>query len=325
MDAPRPPRGGIAATVLVAGESLIDIVVDAQGRTSEHVGGSPANVALGLAALAHPTSLATTLGSDAHGTQCREHLLSHGVDVRAAAGTDPTSTALARLDATGAAAYEFSLHWAPGPIATGGFGHIHTGSIAATLAPGAADVLAAVAAARPHATVSYDPNIRPSIMGEPEPLRAQIEEIVAMSDVVKASEDDLDILYAGQSPEQVMARWAELGCALSVITLGAAGVRWRVPATGAAVTAAALRDEVVDTVGAGDSFMAGLLSGLLDLGLLGGPNARGALRTAAATDVSPAVDRALATSAVTVGQAGAYAPSRDEIAALLPQRGRTHA
>ena len=306
---------GAHPRVLVVGESLVDIVTDADGETAEHVGGSPANVAVGLARLDHPVDFATTLGQDPRGERIAAHLGRHGVAVVAAShGDDPTSTAVATLDATGAATYEFDLYWnlphLQLPEATG---HLHTGSIGAVLPPGSSHVLEALEAAREVGTVSYDPNIRPGIMGDLDTVRATVEQIVRLSDVVKASEEDLALLYAGQSPQEVMAHFVGLGTGLAVVTQGADGVRYRVAADPRVAHAPTRAERVVDTVGAGDSFMAGLISGLLVTGLLGDPGARRRLREATLEDVRSAVERGLATSGVTVGRAGAYAPSLDEL------------
>lgn len=301
--------------LLVVGEALVDIVTDPTGGTAEHVGGSPANVAMGLARLGHPVSFATWLGRDERGRRIADHLAEHGVTVLPDSyGDAPTSTALALLDPFGAATYEFDLHWdLPALDVPEAVGHVHTGSLGAVLRPGAAAVRSALAAAHDRCTISYDPNVRPGVMGDVEALRAQVEDHVGRSDVVKASEDDLTALYAGLSPEQVMDRWVGLGAALAVVTLGGDGVVYRVAAGTQTRRAATRAERVVDTVGAGDSFMAGLLSGLASGGLLGDPAARALLRGATLEDVRPAVERGLATSGVTVGRAGAYAPGLDEL------------
>ncbi|GAB3068499.1 carbohydrate kinase [Pedococcus soli] len=232
----------------------------------------------------------------------------------ASLGAARTSVAAATLDQGGAASYDFDLLWElPEVVLEPGTSHVHTGSIATVLQPGAQSVTAALRAVREVGTVSYDPNIRPSIMGDLDAVRDRVEELVGLSDVVKASEDDLDLLYPDRSPEEVMARWVELGAGMTLVTLGGEGVVYRVAAGEQVVTEPARADRVVDTVGAGDSFMAGLVSGLVVAGLLGDPGARERLRSATLEDVSPAVDRGLATSGVTVGKAGAYAPSLDEL------------
>ncbi|MFC7487602.1 PfkB family carbohydrate kinase [Knoellia sp. CPCC 206453] len=304
-----------AQHILVVGETLVDIVHTPDGAVAEHVGGSPANVAMGIARLGHTTVLATTLGDDAHGTRCEEQITSHGVAIENLdTGSHPTSTAIATIDDSGAAEYDFDLHWDLRPVADlDTFAHVHTGSIAATLTPGAAVVTQTLVDARERATISYDPNVRPTIMGSVDEVRARVEELIALSDVVKASEDDIDWLYAGESLPDVMAAWGRLGPGLVVITRGGDGVTYRATATGEIADAPARVDEVADTVGAGDSFMAGLVSGLLDAGLLGDTDARQRLSTATLEAVAGSVSRAMATSAITVGHAGAYAPTREEI------------
>jgi fructokinase len=301
--------------VVVVGELLVDIVSHPDGRSAEHVGGSPANVALGLARLGHDTHFATLVGTDERGARCAAHVEDGGVHLLpgSVSPEHPTSTALATLDAGGAATYVFDLHWnLPAVQLPEGTGHLHIGSIGTTLRPGEAEVTAAVHRVRANGTISYDPNVRPTIMGAVENVRPRVEELIALSDVVKCSEDDIDWLYPGQDAADVMARWAALGASLTVVTLGPAGVVWRA-ASGEEGHAPARTDAVVDTVGAGDSFMAGLVSGLLDAGLLGSPEARQRLAVAGLAQVTPAVQRALATSGVTVRRAGAYAPTREEI------------
>lgn len=300
--------------ILVIGEALIDRVRDADGDVVEHPGGSPANVAVGLARLDQPVDFATRLGPDARGTRIADHLTRHGVSLLSTTtGEQATSVAEAHLDAAGAAEYTFDLHWdLPHLEVPAGTGHVHTGSIAAILQPGADSVLAALQEAREHATVSYDPNIRPDIMGDLSVVRERVEELIALSDVVKASEDDLLLLYPGSAVSEVLRRWATLGPALVVVTRGPEGVVFGLSTTGELASAPTLAEAVVDTVGAGDSFMAGLLSGLASAGLTG---AEGRKRLAEATlaDVRHAIDRALACAAATVARAGAYAPSLDEL------------
>jgi len=298
---------------LVVGEALVDAVTTPAGLTEEHVGGSPANVAFGLAALEHPVDLATWIATDERGRRIEEVCRARGVALTAGSQGAPfTSVAHATLDASGAASYVFDLEWqvaaVPGLTA---YGHVHTGSIAAVLEPGGTQVRAILAAARElGATVSYDPNARPSLMGRPERARETIESSIALADVVKLSDEDVDWLCPGESLDAVLSAWGELGAAVVVVTRGGAGAVVRVTRTGEQLALPAPRVEVVDTVGAGDSFMAGLVSGLLDAGLLGGPEARTRLRAASLDDVVPSVERALRAGALTVERAGAHAPTR---------------
>jgi len=299
---------------LVIGEALIDIVARHGESAVEHVGGSPANVAVGLARLDHPVLFVTCLGDDERGDRIRTHLKHRSVAI--VDGTDdyPTSTAQANIDESGAASYEFNLFWDPGFIELPtSVHHIHTGSIAAVLDPGGTEILGALDRGRGQATVSYDPNFRPSIMGDIAAAIARIEDVMGRSDVVKASSDDIAIMYPDLSLEEVIARWLDLGPALAVITRAEAGVSYRTRADSEVVTRPAPPTTVVDTVGAGDSFMAGLISGLTASGLLGGPEARERLHTALAADVESAIARGAACGAMTVARAGAYAPSLDEL------------
>jgi fructokinase len=289
-------------------------------------------VALGVARLGHPVRLATRVGRDRFGDELRTHLGGSGVVITEGSVTDaPTSTAIAHLDGNGAATYEFDISWDLPPAALEPgctTGHLHTGSIAATLAPGADQVLAAVEAARGRATVSYDPNLRPALLGPPEDERPRVEQLVSLSDVVKASQEDLEWLYPGQDIQEVALRWVRSGPSLVVLTLGAEGARawWRqgrrdLPGTPV---------EVTDTVGAGDAFMAGLISGLLRAGMLGGaaggPDgalARTRLRSATATtrlhrELLRALDLAGRAAAFTCTRQGADPPTRAEITGWSP-------
>lgn len=311
-----PPTPDLTGHTLVVGESLIDVVHRADGSTQEHVGGSPANVAVGLARLGHVVEFATLVGDDERGARIASHLVAEGISLTdGGVGERPTSLATSTLDATGAAAYTFDLSWDLPELAhLKGLTHVHTGSIAATLEPGASAVLATVQRARPNATISYDPNVRPSLMGKPPEVRAKIEALIGLSDVVKASDEDIAWLYDGVPLPDILRLWAQLGPSLTVVTRGDDGAVIGLRITGQLTSVAAPPVEVVDTVGAGDSFMAGLLSGLLDAGFLGGVQGRERLRSASLADIRPAVDRALACAAITVSRAGANPPRRAELA-----------
>ena len=298
---------------LVLGEALVDIVVSPDGTTREHVGGSPANVAIGLARLGHPVELATHIGPDRRGAAVRAHLERDGVIIAPGSfAAERTPTATATLDDLGIATYTFDLIWdLPADLGPGAATHLHVGSIATALEPGATQLRRIVAEARAAATVSYDPNLRPAILGAPEPHRAGVESLVADSDVVKASDEDLAWMYAGQPVDDVLRRWAALGPRVVVCTLGSEGARALV--AGELFTVPPVRVEVVDTVGAGDSFMGALVSGLLDAGLLGGPASRTALAAADPAAVRPALERAIRVAAITCSRAGADPPYRREL------------
>ncbi|WP_367652416.1 PfkB family carbohydrate kinase [Intrasporangium sp.] len=300
---------------LAVGEALIDEVTSPGGAVAEHVGGSPANVAFGLAALGHDVELATWLGVDAHGARIEQVCRSRGVALTPGShGAASTPVAHALLDERGSATYTFDLEWAPETFpAPGSHGHVHTGSIGAVLQPGALAVRQFLALAhQAGATVSYDPNLRPALMTLEE-ARAAVAAALALADVVKASDEDLAWLSPGSSVEQVAKEWAALGPAIVVVTLGAAGAFVRCSVSGEMTRLPAAAVHLVDTVGAGDSFMAGLISGLIDADLLGSREARERLRGATLDEVVPAVERALKTAALTVARAGAYAPGRNDL------------
>ncbi|MFI1934659.1 carbohydrate kinase [Streptomyces sp. NPDC020330] len=300
---------------LVIGECVADIVRQPGEADRVHPGGSPANVAYGLARLGHDTTLLTQLGPDAHGRLIRDHLAAAGVEVRTDGATGPTPSAAVTLDDRGHATYAFEVGWALGPVVLDRVPrHVHTGSIAAVVEPGAATVLAAVESLRAGATVSYDPNVRPELMGERTRARDRVERCVALSDVVKASDEDLRWLYPDEEPEQVAERWLAAGPALVLVTRGGAGAFALF--TGGRAVAEALPVDVVDTVGAGDAFMSGTLHALAAHGLLG-PGARDRLHSVGRDAVTDVLRHAVASAAVTVSRAGANPPGADELREAL--------
>lgn len=300
--------------VLTAGEALIDIVHSPDGKVAEYVGGSPANVAMGLARLGHPSDLATHVGTDARGVRIAEHLGERGVSLTPGSDSaDRTPTAAATVDEDGVATYVFDLQWTVPEVSHANYGHLHTGSIACTLEPGGTEVLALMEAARAYGTVSYDPNARPTIMGAPRDARQRIEDCIGRSDVVKCSTEDAEWLYEGAEMADIAREWGRLGPALIIITRGGDGAMAYLSHSGESIEVAARRVEVEDTVGAGDSFMSGLVSGLLDEGLLGSTQARAQLQEADFEPIKRAVARAVATASFTVVRAGAQAPTRTEL------------
>ncbi|MCX4850016.1 carbohydrate kinase [Streptomyces sp. NBC_00893] len=301
--------------LLVIGECVADIVRLPGAADQVHPGGSPANVAYGLARLGHGTTLLTQLGPDGNGRLIRDHLAGAGVEVRTDDATAATPSAAVTLDGHGRAAYTFEIAWALGPVSLDRTPrHVHTGSIAAVMEPGAATVLGAVESLRTSATVSYDPNVRPELMGDHDSAVRRVERCVALSDVVKASDEDLEWLHPGQDPERVAERWLATGPALVLVTRGGDGALAVLP--GGRVTVDALRTEVVDTVGAGDAFMSGTLHALAGHGLLGA-DGRERLRSLDRTRVADVLRHAAASAAVTVARAGANPPDGAELRAAL--------
>lgn len=303
---------------LVIGEALIDAVTTAEGALEEHVGGSPANVAFGLAALDHEVSLATWLATDDHGNRIAEHCRERGVELTAGSQGAPfTSVAHASLDTKGAATYRFDLEWQLAAVpGLPGFGHVHTGSIAAVLEPGGTAVRDTLRQTRPTATVSYDPNARPTLMGDPHRARRTIEECVALADVVKVSDEDLAWLHPDESVDDVVAKWSDLGPSLIVVTQGADGARATVTRTGETHRAPAPPVTVLDTVGAGDSFMSALLAILCDWDVpTDGPGALDALDE---DHVRLLLRGSMRAAAATCSRRGANPPTRRELPTTWP-------
>ncbi|MDN6331174.1 MAG: carbohydrate kinase [Micrococcaceae bacterium] len=300
----------------VMGEALVDVLSGGIAAPQAYVGGSPMNVAVGLARLGHPVSFVGRYGDDEYGAMIHEHLRSNDVQEVLPADGLPTSTARGTLDPVGAASYEFDMVWdlsAFDPASSDVLADsqlLHTGSIATVLEPGAGTVRAAVERARPHATISYDPNVRPSFVTNHSQAIEDVERFVALSDVVRASDSDLAWLYPERSVEETAHAWLELGPAMVVATYGSGGP-WGVVAAGEARTQAPVVD-VADTVGAGDSFMAALLSTLVDRGLVGAAH-RESLRGLSVGQLEEILDYAARAAALTVSRAGANPPRRDEI------------
>lgn len=297
---------------LVIGEALVDVVRRSDGTQTAHAGGSPANVAFGLARLGRSVELLTSLGDDPYGALVREHVESSGAMVAAGNASRHTSVATATLDEHGVATYDFDLEWTlpadpttlPDPVV------VHTGSIAAVLEPGATTVELLVGAARERATITYDPNVRPSLMGDRGQARVTIERLVALADVVKVSDEDLEWLFPAEEPSDAAQRWLALGPALVVVTLGSEGALAVCEAGVVSVPPVVV--DVADTVGAGDSFMSGLLDGLWSADMLG-VRRRDALGAIDLPTVTRILERCARIAGITVSRSGANPPTRAEL------------
>ena len=290
--------------VLAIGEALIDVVITHEQPECpcEIPGGSPANVALTLGRLGRPVALATWFGADTRGRLIDFHMNDSGVYITPASrGASHTSTALARLDENGAASYTFDLEWAPtAPIEVPETAQIiEAGSISAIIEPGASAVLDALARGREHALIFFDPNARPSIMGEPAAALTSLERFI------------IDWLTGGACIDEVVDRWLGMGVSLVVVTRGKHGSDVAT-ASGLRYTKTPGDVEVVDTVGAGDSFMGGMIDAMWGMGLRGA-EAREALRTLPEEQVRAIIDRASAVSDVTVSRKGANPPWAHEL------------
>jgi fructokinase len=278
------------------------------------------------------------LADNHFGRLLREHAEAERIDIsRAPAAAEPTTLAVASLDREGRASYDFYTNgtadwqWTADELAripddTAVF---HTGSLAAWTPPGDAKILDAATRLRREgrALVSYDPNIRPALLGAPDHARTVVERSVAAVHLVKASREDAEWLYPGASLADVSRRWLELGALLVVITDGPDGAHlsWTPVAGDASDTADPQQQQqqpepehlhrhgrrvrVADTIGAGDAFTAGLLSAFVRRGL----HEPERLRRCPPALLAEATDEAVLASALTCERPGADPPTRAEL------------
>ena len=300
----------------VVGEALVDIVVTPTGH-KKFVGGSPVNVACGLARLSMVTSLRTQIGDDENGWLIQDHLVAEGVQLHpGSVGANRTSTAIARIQPDGRAEYVFDVAWRAAQIAPPpGVQFIHTGSIASALAPGAADIVALFGRAADRVVYSFDPNIRPGVLGSRIDVLASTEAIAAFSHIVKMSDEDAAWLHPNADLDAVIERYLDHGASIVVITRAADGCI--VASQSARVTRRPAPVDVVDTIGGGDAFMSGMLFAVKTLGLtdsvLDGHVAEADL-TAIATIASES-------ARLVVSRAGAQPPTLLELMARLSDTG----
>ena len=301
--------GAEGSSILVIGEALVDVFLRADGGVDEAPGGSPANVALALGRLGHSPRLLTRLADDERGQSVRAWLEASGVEVTAVSASR-TATATARLDKTGAATYEFDLEWDLAGAEAESSGIVHTGSIAALMQPGSTDVARILDELHETALITYDPNIRPALLGDASLVREQVEAIVARADLVKASDEDLLWMYPDRVPLDVARSWLATGPAVVVMTVGEGGAM-AMSRSGLLVVEAP-RVDVVDTVGAGDTFMGAVIDGLVREGYRNA-SARSRLRDIRAEELTSILQFAAFAAAITVSRPGADPPRRDEL------------
>ncbi|MDX3530192.1 carbohydrate kinase [Streptomyces sp. ID05-39B] len=314
--------------ITVVGECVADAFTEPANASNELAlrvlpGGGPANTAVALARLGTRARFLARLSGDVFGRLFRAHLEASGVDLAdAVPATEPSTLAVAELDAAGQAAFSFHAQntadwqWTPGELARADLSEtvcVHTGSLALVREPGGAVVEEFLATAAPRATISIDPNVRPLLV-RPDAYRARLARWCALADILRLSEDDLELLLPGTSPEQACDLWHAAGVRLVVITLGAGGALASLDGERLRVPAVATR--VVDTVGAGDSFTAGLLHHLGARGLLGGR-----LTDLGLDEVAQVCRFATRVAALTCSVAGPNPPWSDQLAQLTSTAG----
>ncbi len=281
-------------------------------------GGSPANVAVGLARLGVETRLAARISRDEFGSFLRAHLEASGVDIELCANAlELTTVAIVGVDESGAATYSFygqgTADWqwqraelpANDPPAV-----IHTGSLVLALEPGARVVADWVGAQRLRGDVfiSLDPNVRPTQLVDLATYRERLYSLIAQAHLVKVSDEDLLVLEPSLDPVKTAIGWAEWGPELVVVTQGARGAT-AIRAGAEPVQSAAIPVTVVDTVGAGDAFTAGLIAFLADHDAL----RPGSVRPLDPAVLSEALGFAGRVAALACTRAGADPPWRAEL------------
>lgn len=305
---------------VVCGEALMDVFGGADQAhgllLDARIGGSPFNVAIGLARLRQPVAFFGALSTGFLGQRLMRALRDEGVDTGAVTRLDaPTTLGLVGLDESGVPSYAFygygcadrllPLHaLAAVPAAARAF---HFGSYAMVVEPVAATQRALVEREHQRSLIAYDPNIRLNVEPDIERWRDTLRWMLPRTHLLKVSEEDLGLLHPGVAPQDLARDWLAQGVACVVVTHGGEGASaWR-------------RDErlriepvataVVDTVGAGDTFQAALLAGLAERGALG----PGALRDMPAVALTEVLQFAARAAAITCSRRGADLPRRNEL------------
>ena len=304
--------------IAVIGESLVDLVNEDPSGTSAvyhaMAGGSPYNVSVATARLGIATRLYSLIGDDAFGRLLIEGANRDGVDlsgvVRSAGWTGLAVTA---VDGRGAASYEFRIDdavgWGWSDMDLAGLAEatiVHFGSIASWRSPG--DAVIRTAVEKSPALITYDPNVRTALIGSHERAVAMVEQNIAVSNLVKASDEDIEWLYPEVPIDTVADRWLALGPDLVVVTAGADGVTAFRAGRGA-VHRPAFEVTVVDTVGAGDSGMATLLAGLHERQI----TTSTLLADIGEADVVSILDDAVLAAGMTCSRRGADPPTAAEL------------
>jgi fructokinase len=294
----------------VAGEVLIDLIPN--GNTSKPiVGGGPANTAKALARVGVDTQFIDGISTDDYGLMIKDELLTSGIKLDYVKYSDkPTCLAKVSLDKKGSASYEFviegtatfdfSQHWLPNPVELKP-SLLYTGTLATIIEPGASELFTWAQSVAKSAPIVFDPNIRAAVVSDHKIYLSQVERWVAISSAVKVSKDDLNWLYPSLEIDQVVNNWLTLGALLVVVTFGDQGLAaYRL---GEKIKVDAIKVEVVDTVGAGDTVGAILVEAIIKDGLASLSSGR----------LEMMLKRAAKAAAITVSRSGANPPTDKEI------------
>lgn len=306
--------------VALAGEALIDFTGIGDLRFQGYCGGSPLNTAVAVARLGPATGFVSQLSTDLFGQRLRRHLEANGVDTRfVLSGPAPTTLAFVQPE-DGGNRYVFLADRTadtlydpdPAPILPAETAFLAFGSVSLLAEPSASSFTSLVEAHRRRLIVVFDPNVRPSLIADEAAYRRRLEHWVSMAHLVKLSEEDLAYLAGDGSPDAVIAGWLESGPAAVLLTLGSSGAR--VHRRGHDPLAVpGVRVAVADTIGAGDTFTAGAIVRLLELGVAD-PAGLAALTD---DDWRSVLRFGIAAAAITCTRPGADPPTRAEVKALL--------
>jgi fructokinase len=312
--------------LLACGDALIDFLPakSADGRDAmvPVAGGSCLNIAVGMARLGAAVGFVGGISTDLFGRMIADHALASGVELGyTTRSTHQTTLAFVRSVA-GEPQYAFydegsaSRNWTyrSGSIPFGEIDAIHVGSTTLVDPNGAAQALAMVEEARGSVTISFDPNCRPNLVSDKSGYVARMAAFASASDIIRMSDVDFEYLYgdddyAGRAKSMIAA-----GAGLVVVTRGIKGVQaWHGKA--GALEVQAPKVNVVDTVGAGDSFQAALLFALHALSRIG----TGPLRETTTGELRRALSFASICAAITCGRVGADPPRRADVAAAMSE------
>lgn len=304
----------MARMIVVAGEALMDLILNPDGSLAAVPGGGPFNTARTIARLGGAVAFLGRLSSDRFGDVLREALMRDGVDVSLVGSTDaPTTLAVAELDERGAATYHFHTAETSAPGLTleavrsalaGRPAALHLGTLGLVLEPMASALAEGIAAVGDDTLVMLDPNCRPAVIGDHPAYLERLGRVMARADVAKVSGDDLEYLAPGQ-PARAAARGL-LDRGPSVVLLTDGGREVVVHTRTGTVELPVPAVPVVDTVGAGDSFSGGFLARWIERGL-------GRADLADRSAVSEAVSRAIEVASMTCRRPGADPPRRAEL------------
>lgn len=308
--------------IVVVGEALIDLIQQPDGSYQAKPGGAPANVSIALARLGTNVSFAGRLSTDSFGEKLHDWLSPENIDLSLVQRTsDPTTLAVASLDEEGKAHYSFYLNgtsdwgWTLGAFAdleVSPPAALVMGSVAMAIDPGASVIenLAKNLHSHHRSTVAMDLNIRPGLGFERDAEVIRIERQISVAHIVKASDDDLVWLYPNRSPEETALLWVSQGNYV-IMTRGADGATLFTPG-GVRVDVSAPSITLVDTVGAGDSFLGATLFGLHSIDALGS-DASSRLSEVSSAQWSDILTRAAQVGAITCSRAGCNPPTLQEL------------